>query len=84
MTTGDGGAGLRLLDQWHVDLLGPADMDDASVERLRIGWMRPFVNGRWERISGRPALLCGSSSDRALGVRPGDADGIGGPAFLSP
>jgi hypothetical protein len=35
MTTGDGGAPPVLLDRWHVDLLVPADADDASVERLR-------------------------------------------------
>lgn len=35
MTTNDGGVGLMLLDQWHVDFFGPADMDDTAVERLR-------------------------------------------------
>lgn len=35
MTTGESGGGFVLLDQWHVDLLVPADTDNASVERLR-------------------------------------------------
>jgi hypothetical protein len=35
MTTSDEGAGLVLLEQWHVDLLVSANMGDASVERLR-------------------------------------------------
>ncbi len=35
MTRGDDETGLVLLDQWHVDILVPAAMDDAEAERVR-------------------------------------------------
>jgi hypothetical protein len=35
MSTGEDGERRVLVDQWHVELLAPPDMDDAAVETLR-------------------------------------------------
>jgi len=35
MPTGEGEAPMVLLDQWHVDLLVPAGMDDDAGEPMR-------------------------------------------------
>jgi len=35
MAMSDDGVGLVLLDQWHVDVLVPASMDDSAAETVR-------------------------------------------------